>query len=376
MWIAKDILEEARRYSSKAVSYDREGDYKKAIFYYKQAINSLNKVIELYPDNPMNEVYFRRIVKYQERIKELENILEGNYQPAMSIKESEEKLSDFLLIQKPNITWEDIVNLEEAKQAIKESILYPLKRPDLFILGWPRGILLYGPPGCGKTMLAAAIANEIDGYFFYVDPASIMSKWLGESERNVKKLFDAARYYEKKGKPAIIIIDEIDALTSQYSQEVGGEVRSRAQLLKEMDSLLDKGRKSLIYVIGSTNKPWMLDEPFIRRFQKRIFIPPPDTRARVGLFRMYTRGFRLSSDVNFERLAALTDGYSGHDIFNICRDAYMIAIRELFERNKGKGEPRPLSFKDFELAISKRKPSINKELIKRYHIWEQRYKAI
>ena len=126
-------------------------------------------------------------------------------------------------------------------------------------------MLLYGPPGTGKTMLAAATANELDGYFINVDAASMMSKWLGEAEKNVSKLFKMARRYaERDNKPVILFVDEVDSLLGERTSEVGGEVRSKNQFLSEMDGVNGKGKEILLYVIGATNKPWSLDAPFLR----------------------------------------------------------------------------------------------------------------
>jgi len=254
-----------------------------------------------------------------------------------------------------------------------------LKRPDLFPLGWPRGILFFGPPGCGKTMLAAAVASEIDAVFFDVDAATIMSKWLGESEKNIATLFSEARGYADKGKPAIIFIDEVDSIAGIRNQEVGGEVRVRNQLLKEMDGILEKGRYSYVYVIGATNKPWDLDEPFIRRFQKRIYIPPPDYNGRLALLKKATRNIILEDDVDLEKIAKATEGYTFHDLTELVREAYAIVVREFFETGRvddPKSYPRPVSMKDFIDALNKRKPSVNNTTIMRYQRWFEEYKAI
>ncbi|MEM2035140.1 MAG: ATP-binding protein, partial [Candidatus Caldarchaeum sp.] len=272
------------------------------------------------------------------------------------------------------VRWDDIVNIEEAKRAIKESIIFPTRRPDLFPLGWPRGILLFGPPGCGKTLLAAAVASELDAGFHSLDAASIMSKWLGESERNISKLFNTCRHEAKSGKPVIIFIDEVDSLTTERFMEVGGEARVRNQLLKEMDSILDKGRKDFLYVIAATNKPWLLDEPFIRRFQKRIYVSLPDIDARLHLFRMYTNGLNLDSGVELAQLAKITDGYSAADIHDICVEAQLRVVSEYFSSSDGdEGEPRPITMDDFMEIIKKRKHSIVLENLKKLLDWNSKY---
>ncbi|OYT50469.1 AAA family ATPase [Candidatus Bathyarchaeota archaeon ex4484_135] len=281
--------------------------------------------------------------------------------------------------KKPGITWDDIVGLEEAKRAIKEAIIYPVLRPDLFPHGWPRGILLFGPPGCGKTLLASAVAHEIDAEFIEVSGADIMNKWLGEAEKNVARLFSRAREVAEKGRPAIIFIDEVDSLLGTYNNEVGGEVRVRNQFLREMDGINDKTKKLHVYVIGATNKPWNLDLPFIRRFQRRILVPPPDFEARVGLFRLYTKGIELADDVDLEELAHMTEGYTGSDIRDICLDAYYSTVRELFESGKALeagSKPRPVGRKDFLLAIRSRRPSVKPNVMRLYQEWYEEFGAL
>ncbi len=360
----------ARAYAIAAVRADREGRIGEAIENYKKAISVLKKIVQLYSDSPLVSVYKSMIKEYERRVQQLEKL------GVPATPAEAEQLEDWVLAEKPSITFNDIADLEHAKQAIKEAIIYPVRRPDLFPLGWPRGILLFGPPGCGKTMLAAAVANEVDGVFFNVDAATIMSKWLGEAEKKVKLLFNKAREVAKKGKPAIIFIDEIDALLGVYDTEVGGEARVRNQFLKEMDGLQDKSNKLHVYVIGATNKPWRLDEPFIRRFQKRIYIPPPDYRARLELFKMYTMKLKLAPDVNLEELAKMTEGYSASDIKDIVMEAHLRTVRELFEKKGGVGEPRPITMDDFVEAIKSRKPSITPEMIEAYQRWFERFRAV
>jgi SpoVK/Ycf46/Vps4 family AAA+-type ATPase len=359
----------ARSYALAAVRADREGRIEEAIRNYRKAIEILQKIIRLYPDNPLAHVYRGIMQQYQRRVEQLEKL----GVPATPMEA--EQLEEWIVTEKPKVTFDDIADLEHAKQAIREAIIYPVRRPELFPLGWPRGILLFGPPGCGKTMLAAAVANEVDGVFFNVDAATIMSKWLGEAEKRVRKLFEKAREVARRGKPAIIFIDEIDALLGVHESEVGGEVRVRNQFLKEMDGLQDKSSKLHVYVIGATNKPWKLDEPFIRRFQKRIYIPPPDKRARLEIFKLYTRSLKLAPDVDLEKLAELTEGYSASDIRDIVMEAHLRTVRELFEQRDGEGEPRPITMEDFLEAIKSRKPSITPDMVRRYEEWYERFRA-
>jgi SpoVK/Ycf46/Vps4 family AAA+-type ATPase len=272
-----------------------------------------------------------------------------------------------------------IAGLEDAKKAIEEAVVFPVKRPDLFPLGWPRGILFFGPPGCGKTLLAAAIATEIDAAFYCVDSASVMSKWLGESEKNVASLFQNARKNAEEGQPAIIFLDEVDSLVGKRVEEVGGEVRTRNQFLKEMDGIIDKNNRFHVYVIGATNKPWILDEPFIRRFQKRIYVPLPDFEARLAMLTIQTRELRLTSDVDLKELAAKTEGYAGSDIRDIVQSAQINVVRELFENtdpSDRESVPREITMRDFERTLEKRKPSVSSYTLQNYMRWVESYKAL
>lgn len=372
------LQEMATRYARAAVAADKDGDYDTAIQNYRKAIDTLTKIVKMYPDSPLISTYLEMIKSYEKRIQQLQNDMQSISESGpKSSSEKKDVLEDIVLTQKPNVKFEDIADLKDAKQAITEAIIYPIKRPDLFPLGWPRGILLFGPPGCGKTMLAAAVANEVNGYFLYVDAANIMSKWLGEAEKNVSKIFKFARQKTEEEKaPVIIFIDEIDALLGTFSGEIGGEVRVRNQFLKEMDGIQDKDKKFHIYVIGATNKPWQLDEAFIRRFNKRIFIPLPDKEARLQLFKLYTKTLSLSQDIDFDKLVEMTDGYTASDIRDVIQAAHMRVIREFFEKNLGNGEPRSISMEDFIEVLKIRKPSVDPLYLKRYDAWYEKFKAL
>jgi SpoVK/Ycf46/Vps4 family AAA+-type ATPase len=239
---------------------------------------------------------------------------------------------------------------------------------------------LYGPPGCGKTLLAAAAAAEIEGYFINVDAAAMMSKWLGEAEKNVAKLFSMASSLNlNEGVSVILFIDEIDSLLGTRSSEVGGEIRVKNQFLTEMDGINGKFKKSQLYVIGATNKPWSLEAGFLRRFQKRIYVTLPDKASRLNLFGQYTAALRRENSMKIEELAKLAEGYSASDIKDMCQSAQLRVVNELFESGKAletDANPRSITMSDFKEIFKMRKPSVSIEMIKAYIGWSEQFKAL
>jgi len=392
----QELENNASKYASEAIKFDSQGARGMAITHYQHAIDALVKLIQLYPTSKLNPIYKDRCNSYHNRITALQESrgVEPAVDPNASPKEQqasvqrqtdENDFEDLVMKEKPNVTWSEVIGLDDAKNALRESIVYPTKRPDLFPLGWPKGMLLYGPPGTGKTMLAAATANEMDGYFINVDAASMMSKWLGEAEKNVSKLFVMARKYaEKEGKPVILFVDEVDSLLGSRNSEVGGEVRTKNQFLTEMDGVNGKGKDLMLYVIGATNKPWSLDWPFLRRFQKRIYVSLPTQAARENLFQQYTAPLKNAVRVNVAELAKLFDGYSASDIKDVCQAAQIKAVHEIFnapdyhEPVEGESpiQPRELLTADFKAIMERRKPSVSLEMVRAYHKWSEEFRAL
>jgi len=389
MSAAQELEKNATNYALEAVRLDKQGSKGMAITTYQKAIESLLQLTQLYPEYGLNKVYIQRAIAYQERIKALQGAVmpierklvdnDGNDESPKTTEHSKSSYEELIVTEKPNVKWEEVVGLEPAKKAVKEAIVYPVQRPDLFPLGWPRGILLFGPPGCGKTLLAAAVATEIDATFVSIDAASIMSKWLGEAEQNVAKLFGSIRKSATEGKPSIVFIDELDSLMGKHSNEVGGEIRVRNQFLKEMDGIVDKGKNLHIYVIGATNKPWDLDWAFIRRFQKRILVPLPDHHTRLMMFKLYTSTLQLNADVDLHELARISEGFSGSDIRDVCQSAQLKLIGEFFETgqaNNKQAKPRFLNMDDFKQILEERKPSVSLDMLSLYNRWFEAFKAL
>ncbi|KAG0488870.1 hypothetical protein HPP92_007512 [Vanilla planifolia] len=283
----------------------------------------------------------------------------------------------------PGVRWDDVAGLREAKRLLEEAVVLPLWMPEYFqgIRRPWKGVLMFGPPGTGKTLLAKAVATECETTFFNVSSATLASKWRGESERMVRCLFELARAYA----PSTIFIDEIDSLCNARgaSGEHESSRRVKSELLVQIDgvnnsSTSEDGGKKIVMVLAATNFPWDIDEALRRRLEKRIYIPLPNFESRKELIRINLRSVEVAPDVNIEEVARRTEGYSGDDLTNVCRDASLNGMRrkiagktrdEIKNMSKDEISKDPVAMCDFEEAFTKVQRSVSPADIERHEKW-------
>ncbi|XP_048732994.1 katanin p60 ATPase-containing subunit A-like 2 isoform X9 [Ostrea edulis] len=306
-------------------------------------------------------------------------------------RELAQVISRDIYSENPDVKWDDIIGLEEAKRLSKEAVVYPIKYPQLFkgILSPWKGLLLYGPPGTGKTLLAKAIATECNTTFFNISASSIVSKWRGDSEKLVRVLFEMARFYA----PSTIFLDELEAIMSQRGSQGGsgeheGSRRMKTELLVQMDGL--SKTDDLVFLLAASNLPWELDQAMLRRLEKRIIVDLPTYEARKAMFKHHLPnvvvpkegGLELLSNLDYELLATKTEGYSGSDLRLVCKEAAMRPVRKIFdalEKNDHHGDLHirldTITSTDVLRAIDRTKPSAGK-MKERYAAWQREYESV
>ncbi|CAF2627880.1 unnamed protein product [Rotaria sp. Silwood2] len=325
------------------------------------------------------------------RVNNQQNSGEKKYQPTNAEKDLVEGLERDIVQKDPNVRWSDVAGCIAAKKLLQEAVVLPLYMPDFFrgIRRPWKGILLFGPPGTGKTMLAKAVATECKTTFFNVAAANLTSKYHGEGEKLVRLLFELAKFYA----PSTVFIDEIDSLCSSRGQTNEHEAsrRAKSELLIQMDgvsgALGNDDPSKMVMVLGATNHPWDLDDAMRRRLEKRIYIPLPDLETRKQLLEINLKEVPLDTDVNLNLIAEKLEGYSGSDITSVCRDAAMMQMRRVTEnlsmieiqniaQNLKEQLQLPTKMEDFTNAISKISSSVSKEMLEKYDKWMKDFGSV
>jgi len=392
-------VEEAKQ----AVILDRQGKFQQAINKYQRAAEILIQYMKFSTNVEMKKLCQKNSENYIERAKILKSHVSGHRPKRTSstptaspsspeddklkseggeFSEEEQEMIDMIsgtiVTESPDIRWKQIAGLENCKQALREAIVLPMLKPELFTGArkpWA-GILLFGPPGCGKTLLAKAAATECKATFFSASSADLLSKWLGESEKLISSLFKVARIRA----PSLIFIDEIDSVATKRGggSESSGERRVKTQLLSEIQGLKSTGKKRLL-VLGATNRPWDIDDAMLSRFQKKVYVPLPDLAARSAIFMIETDGVGLAMDEDdFVELGVRSEGYSGRDISNVCQEVIMIPIRELdmsglLENSDQEVKVRDITIDDFKNTLKKVKPMTSDKALNQYQEWAEEY---
>src|SRR3989441_2202481 len=271
-------------------------------------------------------------------------------------------------IEVPSVRWSDVGGLTDMKQELQEAVEWPLKKPEVFKrvgIRPPKGILLFGPPGCGKTMLARAVATEGEANFISIKGPELFSKWLGDSEKAIREVFRKGR----TAAPSIIFFDELDSVVPRRGMgfgDSGVSERVISQLLTEMDGIESLNN---VVVIAATNRPDIIDPAILRpgRFDRMIYVPAPDNPTRAQILKIHMKNMPVSKDVDVEQITAMTAGYSGADLEGICREAGLVALRRDIEAKN-------VTLEDFRDALDKVKPSITPDMEGWYQNFHKRFK--
>jgi transitional endoplasmic reticulum ATPase len=273
-----------------------------------------------------------------------------------------------IYIEVPSVNWTDVGGLTDVKQELQEAVEWPIKKPEAFTrvgIRPPKGILLFGPPGCGKTMLARAIATESEANFISIKGPELFSKWVGESEKGIREVFKKGR----SAAPSIVFFDELDSVAPRRGTDAGDSGASErviSQLLTEMD-----GIESLVnvVVIGASNRPDIIDPAILRpgRFDRLIYVPAPDHATRLQIIKIHTRNMPLAPDVDLDQITSQTGGYSGADVEAVCREAGLISLRRDIDT-------KSVTIEDFRDAMERVKPSVTPDMENWYKGFRKRFK--
>lgn len=331
----------------RAIDEDVKHHYQEAYMQYQNSLDYFMMALKYEKNDKLKQLIRSKFVEYLDRAEKLKEHLgkvaqaetsDGGKGVAGSKSDSEDMdaetrklrsgLSNVILTERPNVSWDDVAGLSSAKDALKEAVILPIKFPQLFTgkrKPWS-GILLYGPPGTGKSYLAKAVATQSNSTFFSVSSSDLVSKWMGESERLVKQLFAMAR----EARPSIIFIDEVDSLCGTRGEgESEASRRIKTEFLVQMNGV-HNDHETEVLVLGATNIPWALDSAIKRRFEKRVYIPLPELDARRRMFELNIGSTPCTlTPRDIRTLAAQTEGYSGADVAVVVREALMQPVRRV-----------------------------------------------
>ena len=395
------LLLYAKQEANQAITFEKAGQFHQAINKYERAAEILIQFLRFNKNPIMRQNVQKSAEEYISRAKALRvkvsgrtssrgTASKGTFGSADDKSEAKEEgvsdeeqellnmISGTIVTESPKVRWIEIAGLENCKQSLREAIVLPMLKPELFTGArkpWS-GILLFGPPGCGKTLLAKAAATECNATFFSASSADLLSKWLGESEKLIGALFKVARLKA----PSLIFMDEIDSIATKRGEgtESGGERRVKTQLLSEIQGLKTTHDKTLL-VLGATNRPWDIDNAMLSRFEKKVYVPLPDLPARAAIFKIHTAGIESAlDDEDYIELGARSEGYSGRDIANVCREVIMLPIRELdmsglLEKSDQEVNVRDINLNDFKKSLKKVKPMTTDSALKRYDDWKEEF---
>lgn len=369
------LLESFEKHKAKGIARFRMGELDEARYHFLKAAEYL-LLLARETEGPLREARLRRareLVDLARNVKERRRALREKAAAPAGAPPAPGTAgvpADWTLPEKPRLRFDDIAGLDDVKEQIRVKMIYPFTHPEqarTYRVRPGGGILLYGPPGTGKTMIAKAVAGELDAAFFAIAPSEILNKWVGESEKNVRRLFEAARAAPK----AVVFIDEVEALVPRRRDSEAGGVMQRVvpQILSELDGMDAREGRNLLF-LGATNEPWNIDYAMLRpgRLDEKVYVGLPDLAARRKILDLNLRGIPLDPRVDLDGLARRLEGYSGADLAYLCRK---VSERKFLESVERPGEP-PLGPGDFERIRESLRPSVSPEDLERFRKFRAR----
>jgi transitional endoplasmic reticulum ATPase len=357
------LLESFEKHKAKGIARFRMGELEEAKYHFLKAAEYLlqlakeseGKLRAARMKQAQELVTLAKTVKERrEKVREHAAAVKAGAPPSDEGKEGIPK--DWTLSEKPKIRFDDIAGLDDVKEQIRIKMIFPFTFPDKakkYKVKTGGGILLYGPPGTGKTMIAKAVAGELDATFFAIAPSEILNKWVGESEKNIRKLFETARNCPK----AVVFIDEVESLIPKRRDSEAGSVMSRVvpQILSELDGFEAREGQNVMFM-GATNEPWNIDYAMLRpgRLDEKVYVGLPERAARKRILELNLKDIPLCEDVDQEKLADRLEGYSGADIAYLCRKV----AEQTFLESVELAHERPIAEADFERVLKTLRPSV------------------